>query len=172
MEKAGFAVCFTGHRPKKLPFAESSPAFFALSERVYAELLSLCGEGANTLYFGMAEGCDLMFGECAVRLRNVFPHVKLIAAIPFRGQAAKFSAGSRARYRALLDAADECVLAGGDPGRGCMRRRNEYMVDRSERVLAVFDGSPGGTAYTVAYAKRQGKAVTVIDPRLFCSPRL
>ena len=40
---------------------------------------------------------------------------------------------------------------------GCLLRRNDYMVNRSSRLIAYFDGNPkGGTFYTVREAKRQG----------------
>ena len=40
--------------------------------------------------------------------------------------------------------------------RFCMMRRNRYMVDRSARIIAVYDGTPrGGTAQTLAYALRK-----------------
>ncbi len=43
----------------------------------------------------------------------------------------------------------------------CYMRRNRYMVDQSQRIIAVYDGrSTGGTAATVRYAK--GKDVRVV----------
>ena len=43
-------------------------------------------------------------------------------------------------------------------------RRNRYMVDRSARLLAVYDGEPkGGTAQTLAYALRKGLHVTILE---------
>ena len=40
--------------------------------------------------------------------------------------------------------------------RGCYQIRNEWMVDRSARVIAVFNGEPSGTKNTVVYAQRKG----------------
>ena len=40
--------------------------------------------------------------------------------------------------------------------KGCYARRNRYMVDQSQRIIAVYDGRPaGGTAATVRYAKEK-----------------
>ena len=47
--------------------------------------------------------------------------------------------------------------------RGCMLRRNRYMVDHSSRLIAAFDGTLGGTMYTVTYAMKQGTEVEIID---------
>lgn len=43
-------------------------------------------------------------------------------------------------------------------------KRNRYMVDQADVLIAVWDGSPSGTGKTVRYAHQQGKSVTVIDP--------
>ena len=44
-----------------------------------------------------------------------------------------------------------------------MLRRNEYMVDCSSTLIACFDGRPGGTMNTIVYAKREGRAVRMLD---------
>jgi len=41
---------------------------------------------------------------------------------------------------------------------------NEWMVDNSDAVIAVWDGTPGATANTVDYARKLGRSVLVIDP--------
>ena len=48
--------------------------------------------------------------------------------------------------------------------RDCMLRRNRYMVGRSSLLIAVYDGLPGGTRQTLAYALGEGLRVVQIDP--------
>ena len=49
--------------------------------------------------------------------------------------------------------------------RGCMQRRNRYMVDRSALVLSVYNGIPkGGTAQTLAYAMRNKIPTMILTP--------
>ena len=43
-----------------------------------------------------------------------------------------------------------------DDATGCYQVRNEWMVDRSNLVIAVFNGQKSGTKNTVDYAKRKG----------------
>ncbi len=45
-----------------------------------------------------------------------------------------------------------------------MQVRNEYMVDRADLVLALWNGTPGGTGNCVRYARTRGVPVFVIDP--------
>ena len=46
----------------------------------------------------------------------------------------------------------------------CLRKRNRYMVDRADIVLAVWNGSPSGTGQTVWYARETGKPVWILRP--------
>ena len=48
-------------------------------------------------------------------------------------------------------------------GRAAPLKRNEEMVDMADAVLVIWDGKSRGTKYTVDYAKKHGKAVTVIE---------
>ena len=41
---------------------------------------------------------------------------------------------------------------------------NGWMVDNSDAVIAVWNGTAGGTANTVDYARKLGRSVLVIDP--------
>ena len=42
------------------------------------------------------------------------------------------------------------------------QKRNEWMVDHSSRVIAFFNGEPGGTANTIDYARKRGVDVVIV----------
>jgi len=43
---------------------------------------------------------------------------------------------------------------------------NEWMVDNSSILIAIYDGSKnGGTFNCIEYAKNKGKEIIVIDPK-------
>ena len=46
-----------------------------------------------------------------------------------------------------------------------MEKRNRYMVDHADLLIAVWDGRPSGTGKTVQYTQQQGKPALVIDPK-------
>ena len=46
-------------------------------------------------------------------------------------------------------------------GNGVPLRRNELIVDAADMVVAVWDGTSRGTAYTVGYARKVGKRCVV-----------
>lgn len=47
-------------------------------------------------------------------------------------------------------------------GRGAPLIRNRQIVDYSDKVLAVWDGKSRGTKYTIDYAKKKNKDVTIV----------
>lgn len=159
--------CFTGHRPPRLPWGtdESHPRCQDLKERLSAALEEAYQQGYRHFLCGMAQGADLYFGEAVVVLRAVHPDVTLEAAIPFEGQADRWPEPDRRRRQALLDACDYESVVQHRYSKGCMHRRNRFMVDRSSLLLAVYDGTPtGGTGGTVLYALQQGVHLVFLDP--------
>ena len=157
------SCCFTGHRPSKLPWGydETDPRCLALKRRI-ADAVSAAYEGGYRHFLcGMALGCDLYFCECVLALRDRHPDVTVEAAIPCPTQADRWPPDQRRRYRALVDACDEETLVSNTYSRFCMLRRNRYMVDHASLLIAVFDGSPGGTRYTVQYAL--SRRISIVD---------
>lgn len=150
-------VAFTGHR------SYDGGADAALDEL----LRTLFREGCATFLTGMAEGFDLSAGEAVVRLKEEFPGVRLCCVVPHEGQARGFSAENRERYERLLSAADEVIVLQSHYTPGSFQRRNDYLVEHAERVVAWYDGSKqGGTCYTVRRARRLGRKLENLYPQL------
>jgi len=172
--------CFSGHRPGKLPWRENEadPRCAALKNELCRVLEEVRGRGYTHFICGMAQGSDLYFAEAVLALREKHPEVSLEAAVPFPGQADGWSAGQKERYQRLLQSCDIETMVQGFYTPDCMHRRNRYMVERSSLLLAVYDGSRGGTGYTILQALRKGLELIQIDPsalpsasRLPCVPR-
>ena len=155
--------CFTGHRPSKLPwhYNEKDPRCLSLKRRITSAVEAAYEEGFRHFLCGMALGCDLYFCETVLALRNAHLDVTVEAAIPCPTQTDRWPAAQKIRYQKLLDACNLETLVSSQYTSCCMRRRDRYMVDRSSLLIAAFDGTPGGTSYTIQYAMGQG--VTVVD---------
>ena len=155
------ACCFTGHRPGKLPwrYDERDPRCGALKVRIADAVEAAYQEGFRHFLCGMAQGCDLYFCECVLRLREAHPDVTVEAAIPCPSQADGWPPDQRRRYERLVSACDFETLVSERYTSTCMQRRDRYMVDHASLLIAAFDGSPGGTRYTVEYAMRRGLEV-------------
>ena len=74
------------------------------------------------------------------------------AAVPFAGQAEHWGAAQRQRYEALLARCDTVTVLQGHYSPGCMMKRNRYMVDHADLIIACYDGKSGGTLNTLRYA--------------------
>ncbi|MDR2718837.1 MAG: DUF2493 domain-containing protein [Treponema sp.] len=48
-------------------------------------------------------------------------------------------------------------------GRGAPLKRNEVIVQQSDKVLAFWDGKSHGTKYVIDYANKIGKEIEVIN---------
>ena len=64
------AVCLTGNRPQKIPFAEGSRQHAELMERMRAAVVQLIEEGYTRFITGMALGADTWFAECVLDLKD------------------------------------------------------------------------------------------------------
>lgn len=162
MESELQTACFTGHRS------------YVDSERDAARLdgavAAAAAAGYRTFISGMAAGFDLAAAESVVRIRGAGEDVRLVAAVPFAGQPAGFSAADRTRYETLLRQADEVRVLEGRYSHGCYYRRDEWMVERSGRVICWYSGASSGTRYTVRKALAMGREIVnlfELQPSLF-----
>lgn len=164
MPDTATTCCFTGHRAKKLPwgFREDDPRCTALKQKIYDTVEAVYASGVRHFICGMANGCDLYFGEAVTALRNIHPDVTLEAAVPYAGQAATWSAEQKQRWQALYDACDYHTIVSERYTPDCMRKRNQYMVDNSSVLIAAYNGSSGGTLNTMLYAMRKQREVIQI----------
>ena len=65
--------------------------------------------------------------------------------------------------RDLLNRCDHVAVLNEGYHPGCLHKRNRYMVEKSTRCIAVYDGrEKGGTASTIRYAQTIGCEVNVI----------
>lgn len=155
------SACFTGHRPDQLKGVSADELRLELQNRIEAAI----EEGYTTFYCGMAMGTDILAGELTAALREQYPWVRLVAAIPFPEQSRRWPERWKARYTALLQKCDDAVMLLPRSRIGGYHLRNRYMVDRSSLLIGVYNGAPkGGTAYTVGYARRRGLALWLLRP--------
>lgn len=160
-------VCaFTGHRPEHLPWRtdETDARCAALKAVLQREVSALYQRGFSAFLCGMARGCDLYFAEAVLTLRDAgeLPDANLTAMLPCPSQAARWDAKTLDRYRQILARCDEVRVLEAEYSPGCMLRRNRAMVDAADVLLTVFDGSEGGTAATIRYAKRRGTEIVPV----------
>ena len=122
------------------------------------ESIDLCiSRGAEEFYCGMAKGFDLLAAEEIIKRKNEGKKVKLIACIPYKKQASAYSEENKKRYEELLQKADKIELLNEEYRPYCLLKRDEFMVEQAEVMIAYCNKEKGGTAYTVKYFKRKKK---------------
>ncbi len=146
-------LAVTGHRPEKL-LGYGAPAFLHLTRFASSQLRSV---KPQTVITGMALGWDQAVAEACCQLGIPF-----IAAVPFAGQERRWQDPDQKRYTDLLRCAKRVeVTAKGGYEAWKMQRRNQWMVQQCKELLALWDGSAGGTANCVRYAT--ARKVPIID---------
>ncbi len=147
IEKRKHRCCFTGHRPEKLIWSEDEVIAW-----LEVEIREAIDDGFVTFISGMARGVDIWAAEIVIRLRDEGKPIRLVCASPFEGFERSWSQEWKHRYTEVMDRADLVKYICKGYSRVCFQIRNEWMVDRSARVIAVFDGQKGGTKNTIDYA--------------------
>ena len=162
----GKSLCFTGHRPQKLiySFDEQHDMCIRLKARLGTDIEQKITEGVDTFLCGMALGTDIWCGEIVIAFKEKYPHIRLIACIPHIGQDKSWNKDYKKRYKRLLESADDSIIFYDHYVRGCMQKRNHYMVDHASYMIAVFNGSDGGTKTTVEYAQKKRLDIIILDP--------
>ena len=160
-------ACFTGHRPQTITYLwdESSQQALELKSRIKKAIVYLI-ENKNVKHFisGMALGVDMIAAEIVLDLKKKYPNITLECAIPCETQANKWTVKYRDRYFSIIEKSDKETLLQTHYTADCMHKRNRYMVDNSDYVIAVWNGSPSGTGKTVLYAKENNKQIIQIKP--------
>lgn len=167
MSEKSKTVAFSGHRSFKM-FPSGGGSLFdapgrhepaAIAERLRDVVRRLAGEGYTDFLCGMAEGLDLMAAEAVLTVRGEFPGLRLVAVVPFPGQAAGFGAETRETYNRALAAANHSIIVSPEYSADCFHRRNDLLADRSSTLVCYYNGSKGGTQYTVKRALRNGSRI-------------
>lgn len=148
MKNLGKTIAITGHRPNKLGNDYSFKS--DLSKAIIKELQALIDKlKPECIMSGMALGIDTMWAVLAIK-----NNIPLIAAIPCRGHSSQWPPQSVKLYNRLINdpLCTQVLVTDSDYTPQCMQTRNEFMVDNSDELIAVWDGTPGGTGNCVRYA--------------------
>lgn len=144
-------IAGTGHRPQKLQSAWSQYEALTLP-RLTALAESALKQAKPVLVIsGMALGWDT-----AIALASINLEIPLIAAVPCLNHAAKWSQSQQDQWQYIIDRAIAVHCPDVPYTPAAMQIRNEWMCDRANRLLALWDGSSGGTANCLKYAKKKG----------------
>ena len=159
-------LCFTGHRPERLP--QRASELRRLQGRLSDEIEAAIGRGKVNIVSGAMSGFDTMAAEQVIRLKETHPQIQCILIAPF---AIRFfndrnwTPEWETRLRAIIKRADFAISLSEHCYQGACFDRNRVIVDMSSEVITYYDGGSGGTKYTVDYAIGCNKPVCNIADR-------
>ncbi len=145
------SICFTGHR--KLSETET------LSKRLYQSLEEAVKNGVSDFYAGGAVGFDTVSSALVLKLREVYPHIKLhlILPCPNEEQTENWSEEEKAEFYRILGLADGVEYTSEHFYKGCMKVRNARLVELADGCFCYWnpDRQRSGTAQTVRMAQKR-----------------
>ena len=134
-------VTFCGHGD-----TQSDPAIREwLSETITEQIK----QGASLFYLGGYGGFDRIAAGTVWALKEEYRQILSVLVLPYLDRKVDASLYDETTYPPL-----ETV-----PRRYAISRRNQWMVDQSDTVIACVNHGWGGAAATLAYAARKNKAI-------------
>lgn len=154
----------------KWKYKENDTRCKRLKRVMREQFVLLYEQGVRRFYVGGALGVDQWAGEILLRLKEQpeYGDIELVVALPFEGHDAGWDSRSKDRLRFLIGHSAETVIVGmtAEPA-VCYKKRNYYMVDHADCLLAVYDNDRSirsGTGMTVNYARQKEIPITLIHP--------
>ena len=118
------------------------------------EITTALRQGKHTFISGMARGSDIYAAELVLEYRAQYPDIHLICALPHPDFEKHWSSEWQQRYRKILMAADYVKVICPVFSMSSYQLRNEWMVNHSSLLIAVYNGRAGGTRNTIEYANK------------------
>lgn len=143
-------VAATGHRPDKLGGYSKENL-----ERLIDFAIEHIPKDTTKVISGMALGWDMAIAYASIELKIPFT-----AAVPFKGQEKMWPSSSQAEFNYLIrNASEVVVVSDGGYASWKMQVRNQWMVNHCDLLLALWNGSSGGTGNCIAYATKSDKSI-------------
>jgi len=151
----GKTCCITGHRD--IPQKEINH----IKTELRCEIEKAVSDGFTRFMSGFADGVDQFFAEIVLDLKKANPALELVAVIPYQKRLDNLM-GKGKTYE-MLKACADVVIIRDEYQPSVYSHRNRYMVEHSERVIAVYDGrEKGGTVRTIRFANMMRKELREI----------
>jgi uncharacterized phage-like protein YoqJ len=136
-------IAVTGHRPERIKGHEKE--IYEWFKEKFAAIRP------SEVITGMAQGVDQIAAQAAkdlgINYLCVYPYKRNVSVVE----------------QDLIDSSSGVVWLADKYFKDCYTTRDRWMVDRSDKVLVVWDGKPGGgTYYTMNYANDKKKVEEIL----------
>lgn len=169
------SCAITGHRPTRFKFKynEDYSGCKRLKKRLHGQFAALYEQGVRRFLIGGALGVDMWSGEILLEMKRQpeYADIELAIVLPHPGHDERWDERSKKRMAFLLKHCTEHLTVGTDSSAESYYKRNRYLVDHADCLVAVYDNNRNvrcGTGMTVRYAEKKGKPVVMIHPDTGC----
>lgn len=142
--------CFTGHR--HLPPNQIN----RIKEQFDQVVDSLIKKGFTSFISGGALGFDQLAAAWILDRKKQGQNIQLCLALPCRHQDDFWNTEQKNVYHCLVQGCDRLIYLADDYFDGCMKQRNQFMVDHACCCICAWLYPRSGTGQTVRYAQRKG----------------
>ena len=143
------ACTFFGHR--------DCPS--SVKESLYAAVEGLiCNQQVDTFYVGTQGSFDRMTYAALVELRKRYQHIKVYRVLAYMPRLSDIAQDRSVLGDTILPEGIEKVHP-----RYAIVHRNNWMIDRSDYVIAYVTHPTGGAYQAVERAKKKGKTIIAIS---------
>ncbi len=181
-------ISFTAHRPDKIGgYQEHHPKVIQIKQDLQKIIRHSWELDYQKYIVGMALGGDTYALQALLMLKYHHPTLHITAAIPWPGQPLAWNEAAQACWKNLLQqvdaiylvstaqylsldellaltyAAEKSPLSFGEVVYW-LDQRNHWMVDESDCVVGLWNGSTGGTYNCLKYAKKKHKKIVHYHP--------
>lgn len=161
----GKTCCVTGHR--NLPQNEINKIKAALRREIDLAV----ADGYTRFLSGFADDVDQYFSEIVLERKKARPELELVAVIAYQKRLDRLK--EKGKTYELLEVCADVIVMQEEYHPSVYSHRNRYMVERSDRVIAVYDGrEKGGTVRTIRFAHQMRKELREIPVGEIILPRL
>ncbi len=124
------------------------------------EIEQAIADGFTRFLSSMLNNVDLDFAAIVEEKKKENPDLFLEAVIPYSDR----MKSKEKRFQKLMKECNSVKLISQERDRDCYFARNRYLVENSQRVIAVSDdGQKSDTAQTIRMAVAKGLELHVID---------
>ncbi|AOT68748.1 hypothetical protein Gferi_03645 [Geosporobacter ferrireducens] len=147
-------VCVTG--PREIPKNKIE----YVRQELQREIEQAIADGFTRFLSSMSNNVDLDFAAIVAKKKKQYPELYVEAVIPYSDRVKS----KDKRFQELMPQCSGVKVISNERDRDCYFARNRYLVEKSERVIAVSDGKQkSDAAQTLRMAAAKGLELRIID---------
>ena len=156
----GKTCCFTGPNIKAKEFSQRYIEIKNCLREEVTKMISQCG--VRHFICGIDRGINTLAAEIVLAMKAVYP-VTLECVISYEEQAKSWSEDNRNRCFSIVERSDYETMLQARYTFDCNQKRDRYIVNHSDYIIAVVPGNCSTELETVRYAQEKGIIINMIS---------